>query len=87
MTKKEFEESLIVKAWKDSSFKKELLSNPKSALVREGINLPDGLEIKVLEENASTFYLVIPSQPSETGELCEAELESIAGGWKICLEK
>jgi hypothetical protein len=85
MTKKEIEESLIAKAWQDSSFKQELISNPRLAFQKEGITLPEGLNVNVLEENASNFYLVIPAPPIAEGELSEAELESIAGGWKITI--
>lgn len=84
MTKKELEEKLITKAWQDSSFKQELLSNPKLALEKEGISLPASIEIRVVEENANVFYLVIPTQPNSAEELSESELEAVAGGWSIC---
>jgi hypothetical protein len=88
MTKQEIEESLIAKAWQDNSFKQELLSNPKSVLQREGIILPEGVDIKVLEESISSFYLIIPTPPSSSGELSEADLESVAGGkWCLCKDK
>jgi Nitrile hydratase, alpha chain len=80
MTRQEIEERLIARAWKDVAFKNELLSNPKAALESEGISLPDNLEVRVVEETANAFYLVIPVQPSGVEELSEAELEAIAGG-------
>jgi len=80
MTRKEIEEKLIVKAWQDSSFKQELFSNPKSALEKEGISLPENIEVRVVEESSTAFYLVIPTPPVGTEELSEAELESVAGG-------
>lgn len=81
LTRKEIEEKLIVKAWQDSSFKQELLSNPKSALEKEGISLPESIEVRAVEESTNIFYLVIPVQPNTGEELSEAELEAVAGGY------
>ena len=79
MNRRELEEQIITRAWQDDSFKEELINNPKSALEREGINLPENIEVKVVEENTNTLYVVIPTKPSE--ELSDAELESVAGGY------
>ncbi|NMG07809.1 NHLP leader peptide family natural product precursor [Brasilonema sp. UFV-L1] len=80
MTRKEIEEKLITRAWQDASFKQELLSNPQAAFEKEGITLPESIKVTVVEESPSSFYLVLPTQPSETAELSETELESVAGG-------
>ena len=82
-TRKEIESNLIAKAWKDDSFKQQLMNNPKSAIAEAGISLPESIEVKVIEETANTFYLVIPRQPSQEKELSEADLQSVAGGAKI----
>jgi Nitrile hydratase, alpha chain len=81
MTRQEIEEKLIAKAWQDSSFKQELLSNPKSVLEKEGISLPQNIEVQAVEENTNTYYIIIPSQPNSGEELSEAELEAVAGGY------
>jgi hypothetical protein len=80
MTRVEIEERLIAKAWQDPAFKQELISNPKDTIAKEGISLPDTIEVRVVEENANTLCFVIPAQPNSTEELSEAELEAIAGG-------
>ncbi|WP_407899928.1 NHLP leader peptide family RiPP precursor, partial [Scytonema sp. NUACC26] len=80
----EFELELIAKSWKDQAFKQELLNNPKAVYARElQQELPQGLEIRVLEETPSTLYLVIPRNPMNaqvTEDLSEEALESVAGG-------
>jgi hypothetical protein len=80
MTKKELEQKLATKAWQDESFKQELLNNPKSALEKEGISLPDSIDVKVVEENSSLLYFVLPQNPDQLSELSESELEAVAGG-------
>jgi hypothetical protein len=80
-TRKEFETEIITKAWKDKQFKQELLSNPKAVYERElNQKLPDSLQIRVVEEDSNTIYLVLPKAPEATEELSEEALEAIAGG-------
>ena len=80
LTRQEMEDKLVARAWQDESFKQELLSNPRAAFEKEGIPLPESINIQVVEETADTIYFILPLQPSETEELSDAELESVAGG-------
>jgi len=83
-TREQLERQIIEKAMKDEAFRKKLIADPKYVLEQEmGMKLPNSLDIKVLEEDAQTFYLVLPQNPalSEDGELSEAELEGVSGGW------
>ena len=82
--RKKLEEKLIAKAMKDEAFRKNLLENPKAAIEDEtGIKLPDAINLKVVEENYATFYLVLPPKinPETEDELSEAELEMVSGGY------
>ena len=86
------EHELIKKAWADDSVKNELITNPKALLAKEmGLDsLPDSVNVKVLEEDENTLYLVIPKNPGtiEEGdadasvdeELSEDALKAVAGG-------
>jgi len=50
--RKQLEEKLIAKATKDETFRKNLLTSPRETLETElGINIPDAVNIKVLEED------------------------------------
>ncbi|QUL55860.1 NHLP leader peptide family RiPP precursor [Paenibacillus tritici] len=56
---------VIQKAWEDPAFKQRLLTDPKAALQEAlGINLPDDITLKTIEEGSNEFYLVIPPSPS-----------------------
>ncbi len=68
-------ENAIIRAWKDKTFKQELLSNTKVVLKKEfGTALPDDIEVQVLEENRNIVYLVLPAVPPS--EVVENELPS-----------
>ncbi|MHA6532867.1 NHLP leader peptide family RiPP precursor [Paenibacillus sp. BAC0078] len=56
---------VIQKAWEDPGFKQRLLTDPKAALKEAlGINLPDHITLKTVEEGSNEFYLVIPPSPA-----------------------
>ena len=46
-----------------------------------GTRLPEGVQLRAVEETADTIYLVLPSSsPLGEGELSDQDLEAIAGG-------
>lgn len=78
------ESALIAKAWTDENFKQELLSDPKTAIAQTlQMEIPETIDVQVIEETPTTFYLTIPAKPifSAEGELSDEELEAVAGGW------
>ena len=87
-SRQDIEARIISKAWKDESYKQELLSNPKAIFEQEfGVELPEEISIQVLEENSTTLNFVLPMHPETSGhELNESELEAIAGGKGVQLE-
>ncbi|HRE48867.1 MAG TPA: NHLP leader peptide family RiPP precursor [Aggregatilineales bacterium] len=74
------ETKVVERAKKDAAFRSQLMSNPKAAVAAEtGWQIPDNVTVKVVEESADTFYLVIPFS-SEGSELGDEQLEDVAGG-------
>ena len=71
---------IIAKAWRDPAFKAELIANPAAALKAEGIHVPAGMAVTVLENTDKQFHLVLPPVP--TDELSDEALEAVAGGVK-----
>jgi len=68
---------IIAKCWEDEAFKAKLLADPAATLEAEGVELPEGVTVNVLEDTAQVRNLVIPAQP---GRLADELLESMAAG-------
>ena len=69
---------IIAKAWRDPVFKAELIANPVAALKAEGIDVPAGMAVTVVENTDKQFHLVLPPKPND--ELSEEDLDRVAGG-------
>jgi Nitrile hydratase, alpha chain len=79
----EWERSLIQRSLEDEEFRQRLLDDPKGTMEHElGGRLPEGVEVRAVEETADTIYLVLPSASplGEGVELSDQELEQVAGG-------
>lgn len=66
---------------KDPALKAKLLANPAAVLAEHGIKIPAGMTVKVHENSASVFHLVLPNTASAAGNLSDDELAAAAGGW------
>ncbi len=75
---KELEAKIIAHAWKDPRYKERLLKNPHAAFKEMGLDIPNSIQIKVVEDKPNMFTFVLPSQSSKMQELSDAELEKIA---------
>jgi hypothetical protein len=63
----ELEARLIARAWQEEAFKQQLLADPHAAIATEtGRAVPEGIEIRVVEETATVRYLVLPRNTSRS---------------------
>ncbi len=80
-TRNDIEKELVLKAWEDEEFKQRLVSDPKAVIAEKyGAELPDAIDVKVVEENMQTLYIVLPAKPLNNNELSDDQLENVAGG-------
>ena len=82
----EVERRLIDRSLQDEEFRQRLLADPKGTVEQElATQLPEDVEVRVVEESAETIYLVLPSRAAyaQGGELSEQELEQVSGGGTI----
>jgi hypothetical protein len=89
-TRRQFEDEIILKAWKDPEYKKRLLASPKEVLeeeiakIRPGTKLPDSLKVYVNEESRDAVYISLPVNPEDyrsESSSDEAWMEDVAGGF------
>jgi hypothetical protein len=83
LSRAEVERTLVQTSLEEESFRQRLLDDPKGTIEQElGTQLPEGVEVRVVEETAQTIYLVLPSASAvgEGSELSDQELEAVAGG-------
>jgi len=77
----EYTERVVARAERDENYRSQLLSDPGKAIADEfGIEVPDTVKIRVLEEGADEVVLVLPSKTGP-GALREDELATAAGGY------
>ena len=70
-TRSNVEATLIRKAWSDGEFKSKLMADPTATYRAEaegvGASLPAATQVRAIEEDKNTLYLVIPNVEVEAG--------------------
>ena len=72
---------MIAPLLQNPAFKARLIANPAAVLTEHGVKIPAGMTVKVHENTASVFHLVLPNTASAAGNLSDDELAAAAGGW------
>ena len=76
-TATELKTQILSKAADDGDFRARLIADPKAVISAEtGQTIPDGFDVVVHEDSATTAHLVLSPSP----KLTEAELEKVVGG-------
>ncbi len=76
-TATEMRDRILSRADEDGEFRARLIADPKGAIFTEtGATVPDGFDVVVHEDSATTAHLVLPPSP----QLTESELEKATGG-------
>ena len=73
---------LFAACWKDEALKARFMSDPKAVLAEYGIDVPDGIDVNVVENSDNTVHITMPQAPAGAGELSDEELSNVAGGLK-----
>ena len=71
---------LFAACWKDEALKARFMSDPKAVLAERGIEMPDGIDVNVVENSDNTVHITMPAPPSGSIDLSDEELSSAAGG-------
>ena len=73
-------QQIIAKCWADESFKQRLMADPAGTLKQEGMEVPKGMTLHVVENTGQVFHLVIPTRPTDLSDEALEALEAAAGG-------
>ena len=71
---------LFAACWKDDALKARFMADPKAVLAERGIDLPDNIDVKVVENGDNTVHITMPMAPDGASELSDKELAGAAGG-------
>jgi hypothetical protein len=55
---------IIAKAWMDDDYKAALLADPTARLKEEGLEIPPGVEIHIVEDTENVHNMVLPLKPT-----------------------
>ena len=71
---------ILAKCWSDAAFKASLLADPVAVLKAQGVELPAGVQVRVVEDTDQVAHWVIPARPDA---LSDADLDTVAGGGSL----
>ena len=71
---------LFAACWKDDALKARFMADPKAVLAERGIEMPDGMDVKVVENADNTAHITLPMAPDGHEEMSMEELSNVAGG-------
>ena len=71
---------LIAACWKDEALKARFMADPKAVLAEYGMDVPDGMDVNVVENTDNTVHITMPAPPSGHQDLSDVELSNTAGG-------
>jgi Nitrile hydratase, alpha chain len=76
---------LTVEAAHDETLKKRLLADPVRVLQQAGLEVPSGIQIKVIENTETQYSLTLPAKPVdvEPADLSDEDLARVVGGSRI----
>ena len=63
--------------YKSLPYRSRAVSDPRGVLREFGVELPDDVEVRVVDSTADIRYLVIPRRPAGTDGMAEEELASL----------
>jgi nitrile hydratase len=63
--------------YKSAPYRSRAVIDPRGVLREFGLELPDGVEVRVWDSTAELRYLVLPERPAGTGELREEQLAAL----------
>jgi hypothetical protein len=71
-------QQVLMRCWTDPEFKQALIDNPSMVLASQGITIPTGVNVVVVEDEPDRVHLVIPSKPGTDADLDQAAAAALS---------
>ena len=71
---------IFASCWKDEAMKARFMNDPKAVLQENGLEVPDGIDVKVVANADDCVHITLPTPPNSLGDLSDDELSEAAGG-------
>ncbi len=71
---------LFAACWKDEALKARFMADPKAVLKEHGLDVPDNMDVKVVENADDCVHITLPAPPDGDRELSDDEIILAAGG-------
>ena len=71
---------LFAACWRDEALKARFMADPKAVLKEHGLDVPDTLDVKVVENADDCVHITLPAPPAGDMDLSDDELSNAAGG-------
>ena len=71
---------LFAACWKDEALKARFMADPEAVLKEHGLEVPNGINVKVVENADDCVYITPPAPPAGNNDLLYEELSEAAGG-------
>lgn len=71
---------LFTACWQDEAVKARFMADPMSVLKERGLEIPEGIDVKVVENGEDRVHITIPAAPAGHDHLSDEELSQVAGG-------
>ena len=63
--------------YKDPAYRSRMVREPRTLLREMGLDLDDGVDLRVWDSSAENRYLVLPQRPEGAGDLSEEDLAAL----------
>ena len=75
--------ALVKRAWNDHAFKQRLLSDPVTVFNENNLTVPDGMQVKIMEDKDNLRHLPLPPKPTTQQASVQKETMTL-GSWFCC---
>jgi sRNA-binding carbon storage regulator CsrA len=76
---------IIAQAWVDEEFKKRLLDDPATVLKENGIEIPEGMTVKIVELKENEIQIPLPPKPADVNLSVEELGERVQAAFPVAV--